>query len=186
TRRHAEKRKSAAGLEMDCDDGGVLAGVDTEERAVRARDDRAGESPIRGRVQCAVDAEFILVQVDDELERAAGDDALPCVRRHVAEAPEVGDERGKWRSGGAHEIEHLPLPITGRVPSRTAAAAPQALLEETALHAVPRGPERRLEMLPRNGPTTAAQLELAQRGGIEGIVGQPIAVRDGVQLLEPS
>src|SRR5438105_1341652 len=90
----------------------------------------------------------------------------------------------------ARNSHDAPQPALERRPSRVAgriaAAAPQALLEEPALHAVPRDPERRLEMLPRDGTMSPAQLELAQCGGIEGIVRQPFAVGDRVKLLEPS
>src|SRR6266481_956421 len=94
------------------------------------------------------------------------------------------DTRGRlWSAGALQRRSSSTWPTWS---SRIAAAAPQALLEEPALHAVPRGPERHLEMLPRDGTMTAAQLELAQCGGIEGIVRQPFAVGDRVKLLEPS
>src|SRR5882672_813788 len=90
------------------------------------------------------------------------------------------DTRGRlWSAGALQRRSSSTWPTWS---SRIAAAAPQALLEKPALHPVP----RRLEVLPRAGTMTAAQLELPQRSGIERIVGQPIAVGDRAKLLEPS
>src|SRR6267378_112323 len=91
---------------MDADDRCVFERVDDEVAAVGARNDGAGQPPEPLRVKAIVDAKFVLVQVDDELESPAGEDALPRMRRHVAERPEIFDELGEGWSRRVRSVQH--------------------------------------------------------------------------------
>ncbi len=103
--RDAEERRGPARSEVHPHDRRVLERVDDEEAAVRAGDDRAGQAPAALLVG-VVDPELVLVEVDDELERSARQDALPSVAGSVAQAPEVLDEAIERRPRDGRPVEH--------------------------------------------------------------------------------
>src|SRR5262245_7416138 len=58
------------------------------------------------------------------------------------------------------------------------------LLEEVPLHRIARERERRGEVTAREPPLPAPELELAERGVVEGIAGEAVRTGDGPDLLE--
>jgi hypothetical protein len=73
----AEKARRATRLEVNPQDGSVVARVDAKRPAVAARDDRAGQSLSGlGAPARMGNLESIMVEVDDKLDRAAGDNTL--------------------------------------------------------------------------------------------------------------
>ena len=61
-----------------------------------------------------------------------------------------------------------------------------ALLEEPSLHGIAGDGQRCSEMLIRGFASTAAKLEIAQRGEVKRIGGQSIRPGNGVNLFEPT
>src|SRR6266700_1165048 len=99
-------------------------------------------------------------------------DACECgVRGREHELAEGAREAGE---GGAHGSGE-----------GTAQARVHALLEEAPLHGVARQRERCAEMLARSLTPAAAQLQLTERGEVERIGGEAIAVGNRTDLLEP-
>ena len=67
-----------------------------------------------------------------------------------------------------------------------ALARVNAPIEKSAFHRVARERKRCLEMRARGRVLSATKLELAQRGGIERIGGEAIAVLDRVDFRKPA
>jgi len=73
----------------------------------RAGNDGAREAPEPVGLHRIVDPEFVLVQVDHQLECAAGKDALAPMRRGIAQRPEGVDEMRKRRRGMVGKKQHV-------------------------------------------------------------------------------
>src|SRR5688572_30530030 len=96
-RRHTEETRRTAGLEVDTHHMRVRPAVDLEGAVVATGRDRAVKPMLPTRR--VVDAEGVFVEVDDELDGSARDDAFTRVARSVAQRPERVDdvvERSAW------------------------------------------------------------------------------------------
>src|SRR5438309_9716736 len=63
-------------------------------------------------------------------------------------------------------------------------ARDEAVLEKAAFHRIAREGERGAEVPARGVRPAAAKFKFAERGMIKGIVGEPLGIRNGVNLFE--
>jgi hypothetical protein len=102
-RRHTEQTCGASRLEMNPEHVAVRAGVELERPAVAAGNDRAMKSPLVS----DKDSKLVRVEVDDELDGSARDDALAQVTWSVAQGPEVLHVFAKRRTGSMSKVSHV-------------------------------------------------------------------------------
>ena len=124
--RSTQDARGAARPEVDADDRGVGARLDTEGPAVGTRDDRPAKPGGLLTVAGPLDAELVLVQVEDDLDRPARDDALLRMRRRVGQRPEVLDEPGEGRRRSVDAIDGTARPHPSMVAQPVRRERPRA------------------------------------------------------------
>src|SRR3954447_26373752 len=79
TSRHFEERKCAAWFEVDADDRGLLGSIDHKEARARAAEQRPCEPRVFVQIFVIVNSRLVLLEVDDQLNRAVWHEAFFAV-----------------------------------------------------------------------------------------------------------